>query len=323
MHHEFILPLSYRSAATRLAIAFVLWSALWVVTSDYFLHFLFGPRLDLWRLETEKGLIYVAVSGVLLWFSVRAMERDEAARRVANESKLRSLKESGLIGVSSWGEDGKITYVNETLAQMLDYGEPEIIGTDGKQYIPAEYDEAYRRAELELHLCGRTSIHELQLIRKDAARVPVLSGRALVEGADIAPPSETRPTGNGLWRGSGTVLLVDDEASVRESTSNLLSALGFRVLLAENGEQGLNTFTTHVKDIVAVILDLTMPRLSGGEVFEQIRKVCPQLPVLLSSGYNEENTMERFTGKGLAGFLQKPFSLNDLSAKLQECLNAA
>ena len=184
MHHEFIFPLSYRSAATRLAIAFVLWSAIWVVTSDYFLHFLFGPRLDFWRLETGKGLIYVAVSGVLLWFSVRAMERDEAARRVANESKLRSLKESGLIGVSSWGEDGKITYVNETLAQMLEYGEPEIIGTDGKQYIPAEYDEVYRRAELELRLCGRSSIHELQLIRKDAARVTVLSGRALVEGAD-------------------------------------------------------------------------------------------------------------------------------------------
>jgi len=145
----------------------------------------------------------------------------------------------------------------------------------------------------------------------------------LIEGAEIAPPSETPPSGNGLWRGSGTVLLVDDEASVLESTGNLLTALGFRVLLAENGEQGLNTFTTHVKDIVAVILDLTMPRLSGGEVFEQIRKMSPHLPVLLSSGYNEENTMERFVGKGLAGFLQKPFSINDLSTKLQECLRAA
>jgi len=145
----------------------------------------------------------------------------------------------------------------------------------------------------------------------------------LIEGAEITPPSAEPPTGNGLWRGSGTVLLVDDEASVRESTSNLLSALGFQVLVAENGEQGLNTFATHVKDIVAVILDLTMPRLSGGEVLEQIRKTSPKLPVLLSSGYNEENTMERFTGKGLAGFLQKPFSINDLSAKLRECLNAA
>jgi len=184
MHREFIFPLSYRSAATRLAVVFVLWSAIWVVTSDYFLHFLLGSSLDLWRFETGKGLIYVAISGVLLWFSVRAMERDEAARRAANESKLRSLKESGLIGVSSWGSDGKITYVNETLAQMLDRGEPEIIGTDGKEYISAEYAEAYRRAELELRLCGRTSIHELQLVRKDGARVPVLGGRALVEGAD-------------------------------------------------------------------------------------------------------------------------------------------
>jgi len=184
MHHEFIFPLSYRSAATRLAFAFVLWSAIWVITSDYFLHFLFGSRLDFWRLETGKGLIYVAVSGILLWFSVRAMERDEAARRTANESKLRSLKESGLIGVSSWGSGGNIVYVNETLAQMLGYAEPEIVGTNGKKYVPAEYDEAYRRAELELRLCGRTAIHELQLIRKDGARVPVLAGRALVEGSD-------------------------------------------------------------------------------------------------------------------------------------------
>ena len=63
-----------------------------------------------------------------------------------------------------------------------------------------------------------------------------------------------------------------------------------------------------------------MPRLNGAEVFEQIRKLSPQLPVLLSSGYNEENTMERFLGKGLAGFLQKPFTINDLAAKLRECL---
>ena len=139
MRTEFIFPLSYRSAATRLALAFVIWSAIWVVTSDYFLHLLFGSSLDLWRLESAKGLIYVAVSGVVLWFSIRAMERDEAARRAANESKLRSLKESGLIGVSSWGPDGRITYVNETLAQMLDYGEREIIGTEGKSYVPAEY----------------------------------------------------------------------------------------------------------------------------------------------------------------------------------------
>ena len=126
-----------------------------------------------------------------------------------------------------------------------------------------------------------------------------------------------------LWHGAGTVLLVDDELSVRESTGNLLKELGFNVLVAENGEQGLQAFATHVNDIVAVILDLTMPRLSGGEVFEQIRRLRPQLPVLLSSGYNEENTMERFAGKGLAGFLQKPFSINDLAAKLEQCLKAA
>ena len=141
----------------------------------------------------------------------------------------------------------------------------------------------------------------------------------LIEGA-ASPAEPTAAPRPGLWHGSGTVLLVDDEASVRESTGHLLTELGFNVLVAENGEQALQTFGQHVKEIVAVILDLTMPRLNGGEVFEQIRKICPRLPVLLSSGYNEENTMERFLGKGLAGFLQKPFTINDLAAKLRECL---
>ena len=146
----------------------------------------------------------------------------------------------------------------------------------------------------------------------------------LAEGARTVPQNQAAAAHpDQLWHGSGTVLLVDDEASVRESTRNLLTELGFSVLLAENGEQGLNTFTTHVKEIVAVILDLTMPRLNGGEVFEQIRKVCPQLPVLLSSGYNQTNTMEQFAGKGFAGFLQKPFSISELSSKLHECLEAA
>jgi PAS domain S-box-containing protein len=147
--------------------------------------------------------------------------------------------------------------------------------------------------------------------------LPLLEGAAAPKAE---PEHESEPE---LWHGSGTVLLVDDEASVRESTRNLLTELGFRVLLAENGEQGLHTFASHVKEIVAVILDLTMPRLGGAEVFEQIRKIRPRLPVLLSSGYNEQNTMERFTGTGLAGFLQKPFSINDLASKLRDCLSAA
>jgi len=143
-----------------------------------------------------------------------------------------------------------------------------------------------------------------------------------VEGAVVTthePPAPPTP----LWHGAGTVLLVDDEMSVRESTGRLLEELGFNVLVAENGEKGLHTFATHVKDIVAVILDLTMPCLSGGEVFEKIRQLRPHMPVLLSSGYNEENTMERFTGEGLAGFLHKPFSITELASKLEHCLKAA
>jgi len=98
MRGEVIYPLTHRSAATRLALAFVVWSTIWVVFSDYLVNVL-APPLNFWRLQTEKGLVYVAVSGLLLWFSIRAMEHDEAARLALNEFRLRCLIESGLIGV--------------------------------------------------------------------------------------------------------------------------------------------------------------------------------------------------------------------------------
>jgi len=111
MRGEVIYPLSRRSPATRLAMAFVLWSAIWVILSDYLVNALASPS-TVWRLQTEKGLVYVGVSSLLLWFSVRAMEKDEAARRALNESRLKRLKESRLIGIAGRTSDGTINYVN-------------------------------------------------------------------------------------------------------------------------------------------------------------------------------------------------------------------
>jgi CheY-like chemotaxis protein len=141
-----------------------------------------------------------------------------------------------------------------------------------------------------------------------------------IEGAAGDVHREKTPTPQSTWRGKGTVLVVDDEISVRESTRILLSELGFKVLLAEDGQAGLSGFMAHLKEIVAVILDLTMPGLNGEEVFAELQKVCPEIPVLLCSGYSRERAMTRFDGKGLAGFLHKPFTLDDLALNLRECL---
>src|SRR5215813_8762412 len=183
MRGEVIYPLTHRSAATRLALAFVVWSTIWVVFSDYVVN-VFAPPLNFWRLQTEKGLVYVAVSGLLLWFSIRAMEHDEAARRALNEFRLKCLRESGLIGVAGRTADGTINYVNETLAQMLGYSYHELIGQKISGLVSPKYAHIHEEAGKELREFGRTSLVEVELLRKDGSLVPIIGGRAALGGTE-------------------------------------------------------------------------------------------------------------------------------------------
>jgi CheY-like chemotaxis protein len=125
----------------------------------------------------------------------------------------------------------------------------------------------------------------------------------------IAEQSKLPPSG-------GTVLLVDDDQSVLDVASSMLERLGFAVLTASDGQEGLEVFRERAAEIDCVLLDLTMPRLSGEEVFREMRRIQSDVRVILSSGYNEQEVTQRFVGKGLAGFVQKPYTL----AKLQEIL---
>ena len=116
------------------------------------------------------------------------------------------------------------------------------------------------------------------------------------------------------------VLLVDDDKMVRAITRLALEKMGCRVITAQDGVEGVEAFKEHQDELDLVILDLTMPRLSGEEVFSQLRRLQPKVRVLLSSGYNEAETTNRFAGKGLAGFIQKPYTPSSLRRKLQEIL---
>lgn len=122
------------------------------------------------------------------------------------------------------------------------------------------------------------------------------------------------------WQGEGTVLLIDDEPSVRKLGTLILKKLGFRVLTAANGADGIETLRRHQESICLVVLDLTMPRLDGVQTFEEIQKLRLNIPVVLSSGYNEENLMERFSDQVPAGFLRKPYLVQDMEAIIQEVL---
>ncbi|MBU5614196.1 response regulator [Geomonas azotofigens] len=137
-----------------------------------------------------------------------------------------------------------------------------------------------------------------------------------------AYPAKTRPPeGQELGPvpacGSGTVLLVDDEEAIRSLGREMLESLGYSVLTAEDGFAAVELFRQRKDEVDCVILDLTMPHLDGEQALQLLRSLDPQVQVILSSGFSEQEITERFTGRGLAGFIQKPYRLVDLSLKLQ------
>lgn len=122
------------------------------------------------------------------------------------------------------------------------------------------------------------------------------------------------------WRGKGVVLIVDDEHSVREVTNRMLKHAGFTTLTAKDGGEGVELFREHAAEIVAVLLDLTMPILDGEQALRQIRRISPDVRVILTSGFTEEAAAARFADLGLAGFIQKPYQPDALIKKFREVL---
>jgi two-component system, cell cycle sensor histidine kinase and response regulator CckA len=135
----------------------------------------------------------------------------------------------------------------------------------------------------------------------------------------VAEEIEASP-GPPLVRGQGTILFVDDEETVRALGKRALEKLGYGVLLATNGREALALFEAHRQEIAAVILDLTMPHMDGEETFRELRRIDAGVRVVLSSGYNEQDVTQRFVGKGLAGFIQKPYPITTLSETLRAVL---
>ena len=117
------------------------------------------------------------------------------------------------------------------------------------------------------------------------------------------------------------MLVVDDEVSVRAVTRALLQRRGFEVDEAEDGLVELEMFGNNPDAYSLVMLDLTMPGLGGEETFRAMRGIREDIRVLLMSGYNEQEVTQRFIGRGLAGFLQKPFRADDLCAMIARTLD--
>ena len=138
-------------------------------------------------------------------------------------------------------------------------------------------------------------------------------------------PVEARPTATGndeRWRSSGKILVIDDEEILRTTTGAMLELFGLTPVCAEDGYAGIEAFAASPDDVRLVLLDLTMPNLDGLQTLERIRAIRPNAPILLMSGFTEQEVARRFAGHELSGFLQKPFKLSTLREKLAEILTA-
>jgi PAS domain S-box-containing protein len=140
---------------------------------------------------------------------------------------------------------------------------------------------------------------------------------------DCSVPVEKHGDEISKWRGSGLVLVVDDEDTVRAVTARTLESLGFTPLTAVDGVEGVRLFREHAGVLRLVLLDLTMPHMDGEEAYRELCRINPNVPVILMSGFTEKDTVDRFLGKRLAGFIQKPFDRSCLQAKLCGLLGPA
>ncbi|MGB5615790.1 MAG: response regulator [Desulfobacterales bacterium] len=138
------------------------------------------------------------------------------------------------------------------------------------------------------------------------------SGKAVVEEEE---------SGTELFKGDETVLLIDDEQVIIEVGQEILKTLGYNVLVATSGPEALQIFRRKKDAIALVILDMVMPGMSGGETFDQLKTIKPDVRVLLCSGYSLSGQATEILDRGCSGFIQKPFKLKELSFKLREILD--
>lgn len=131
--------------------------------------------------------------------------------------------------------------------------------------------------------------------------------------SDIAPDEAAAEQAPAVGRRfSGLALVVDDEPLIREAAAEMLQLLGFETLQASDGEEALAELARRPDEIRLVLMDLTMPGMDGREAFRHMKLRRPDLRVILSSGYSEQEAVQAFRGKGLAGFIQKPYRMADL-----------
>ncbi len=137
---------------------------------------------------------------------------------------------------------------------------------------------------------------------------------------DTPSPAGPAKADESLWCGSGLVLLVDDEDAVRDIGVRMLARLGFEVAVARDGKEAVNIFQDRHDEIACVLMDLTMPTMGGEEAWHEMRRIDPEVKVILATGYNKQEFIRETVRQGRIRFIQKPYRLALLSQTLRAVL---
>ncbi len=168
----------------------------------------------------------------------------------------------------------------------------------------------------------------IQEVEAAAQRAAELTGRMLAftgktpAAAEAPEAVAPEPPARKAWRGTGLMLVVDDEVTVRSLARRVLEKFGFRVMTAADGLRALEIFRPHAAEFVAVLLDVTMPNLDGPETMREMRRLRPDVKVILSSGYDQREAMRKIAAEELAGFLHKPYLPMELIDRVREVLES-
>jgi len=124
-----------------------------------------------------------------------------------------------------------------------------------------------------------------------------------------------------MHKGEGTVLLVDDEEIIINVGKPMLQKIGYRTLVAKSGNEALKIYQQKKGRISLVILDMIMPEMGGGETYDRLKAINPEIKVLLSTGYSINGQAAEILKRGCNGFIQKPFNMEELSQKIKSVLD--
>ena len=265
---------------------------------------------QIWKVEVDQSQI----DQVLLNIFVNAWQAMPDGGNLFIQTKNEILDENfaGAYGVRA----GKYVVISIT-----DTG----IGMDGKT-LKRVFDPFFTTKDKERGT-GLGLASAYGIIKNHAGIIRAESAGGQGAAFHIYLPASDKPVGDedqddqNILAGSGTILLVDDEEMIIDVASQVLKKLGYEILTARHGKEAIEIYRQNSQRIAIVILDLIMPEMGGGETYDRLKGMDPDVKVLLSSGYSLDGQATEILNRGCDGFIQKPFSIKDLSQKLRQIID--